>query len=541
MSEALQTIGGIAAVAAAAVAILSGDRRLRAVAMAAALAFALSVVAGQAWDGQLAAVRESPLKLVALAAAALLGIGALAVLGGRHPQLLPLGLLAMLPFRIPVEAGGESSNLLLPLYAVIAAGILLEFRRTAGAAGEDLPEGTRCGPARWLSLALAAAIGLYALQSAYSSDVERATQNIAFFFVPFALMFALLRDAEWTPRVLRTALLLVLAEGVGFAAIGIAQHLSHHIFWNHKAMESNEFDLNFRVNSLFYDPNIYGRYLALTLVVGTTALLWVQDAKRFLAGALALGVIFAGLALAFSQTSFVALLAGLVVLTALRWSLRWTVVAGAVLALAATVVVVFFSSGTIEIGGGSGNALDQTTSGRSRLASGGLKLARERPLAGFGSGSFAAEFEKRNPLTQREAAVSHTEPVTIAAEQGAVGVAAYLALLAAALALLLSGLRSIAPGLSGLPVGNAPSPGSPAGKAEEPAVDVARIAATAAFAGLFAHTIGYAGFLTDPLTWALLAVAIGITPSLQLGSHPLPPTPIAGDRLRTGGAWRRNR
>jgi hypothetical protein len=33
-----------------------------------------------------------------------------------------------------------------------------------------------------------------------------------------------------------------------------------------------------------------------------------------------------------------------------------------------------------------------------------------------------------------------------------------------------------------------------------------RIAVTAAFAGLVVHSIGYAGFLTDPLTWALLAV-----------------------------------
>ena len=29
---------------------------------------------------------------------------------------------AVLPFRIPVEAGGETANLLVPLYLVIAAG-----------------------------------------------------------------------------------------------------------------------------------------------------------------------------------------------------------------------------------------------------------------------------------------------------------------------------------------------------------------------------------------------------------------------------------
>ena len=34
----------------------------------------------------------------------------------------------------------------------------------------------------------------------------------------------------------------------------------------------------------------------------------------------------------------------------------------------------------------------------------------------------------------------------------------------------------------------------------------ARIGIAAAFCALLVHTIGYAAYLTDPLTWALLAV-----------------------------------
>ena len=41
---------------------------------------------------------------------------------------------------------------------------------------------------------------------------------------------------------------------------------------------------------------------------------------------------------------------------------------------------------------------------------------------------------------------------------------------------------------------------------EELALLAARIALAAAFAALLVHTIGYAGYLTDPLTWALLAI-----------------------------------
>ena len=39
----------------------------------------------------------------------------------------------------------------------------------------------------------------------------------------------------------------------------------------------------------------------------------------------------------------------------------------------------------------------------------------------------------------------------------------------------------------------------------------ARIGLAAAFCALLMHTIGYAGYLTDPLTWALLAVASAIS------------------------------
>jgi hypothetical protein len=39
------------------------------------------------------------------------------------------------------------------------------------------------------------------------------------------------------------------------------------------------------------------------------------------------------------------------------------------------------------------------------------------------------------------------------------------------------------------------------------------MALLAAFAALLVHTIGYGGFLTDPLTWALLAVGAALSPA----------------------------
>ena len=44
-------------------------------------------------------------------------------------------------------------------------------------------------------------------------------------------------------------------------------------------LEANEIHAHFRVNSLFWDPNIFGRYLAVTIVAVVAAMLW-QRATR---------------------------------------------------------------------------------------------------------------------------------------------------------------------------------------------------------------------------------------------------------------------
>jgi hypothetical protein len=85
-------------------------------------------------------------------------------------------------------------------------------------------------------------------------------------------------------------------------------------------------------------------------------------------------------------------------------------------------------------------------------------------------------------------------------------------LLAAALWTVFSGTRSLAPGLRGrfrsLEDGD---------RAE---LAPARIGLAAAFVALLAHTIGYAAYLTDPLTWALLAVGGLLAAEVGAGEWP---------------------
>ncbi len=332
--------------------------------------------------------------------------------------------------------------------------------------------------AAWL---LAAFVVLYAIQGVYSEDFSKALQNVCFFLVPFTVAYGLLRDVEWNRRLLTWTLAVVAVEAVAFVLIGSVEYASRSLFWNEQVIRSNEFHTYFRVNSVFWDPNIYGRYLSLVLVVVTTALLWAKDRRSFWLLAGTILVLWIGLAQTFSQSSFIALLAGLAVLAALRWSWRWTLAAVAVGAVGAVLVVTLV--------GGSGKVnfsrLNIDTSGRANLVQGGLDLFAERPVQGYGSGSFQAAYRNHQANEDAPVSISHTEPVTIAAEQGLLGLTLYTALIAVALWTMTSGIRG--------------SPSVPA-----------RAAVLAAFVALLVHTMAYAGFFEDPITWVLLAVGASL-------------------------------
>ena len=498
MSETLEIIGCLAAAGALSLSFLTSDPRLRAVGLVLAGSLALALIGGQGWD-DIRNLREHHLEFAGMIVAGivLLAVGAAGML--RWPILLPLLVIATLPFRVRLHvAGGEAVNLLVPLYVVIGCGVLATVVATlrGQTSLRRLPKP--------LVLALVLVICLYAVQTIYSPDVAFAARNVGFFLVPFAILFSLLAEATWDRRLLRFALAVVLAEGLILALIGIGQFADQHIFWNDKLEASNDFHFYFRVNSLFWDPNIYGRYLVLTILLATTTLLWA--ANRVLAFALvgAVAIAFAGLLFAFSQTSFIALFAGLIVLVALRWSVRWTAIA--------TLITVVVAGSALVIRSSSNDSNSINTEGHGTLVSGGLKLARHRPLYGYGSASFSKEFAREEHVPPGDTTISHSEPVTVAAEQGAIGVIAYLALLAAALWTVLDGLRRTAPGWGGH--------FRPLVEGDRVELTPARIGIAAAFCALLVHTIGYAAYLTDPLTWTLLAVGGVLAAEAGAGGWP---------------------
>jgi len=484
-----------------------------------ALALFPILILGDQWHSpQIADLRDSTGRLFALGVVGLAAIGILAAAFRRWPTLLPLTIVFALPFRIPLHAGGDSANLLVPLYLVIAAGVLAgawrdwstSASRAGGGVGGGSPAPT--GPARLLPLVLAAVVLLYALQTLYSPDFSKSLQNVCFFFVPFSLVYALLRDVRWDRKLLVLVLWMVAIEAIAFVLVGGIEYLSRELFWNDQVIRSNEFHTYFRVNSIFWDPNIYGRYLALVIVVAMSALLWAKERRTLALLTGLVAILWLGLVATFSQSSFAALLAGLAVLAALRWSWRWTLAAvgvGAVLAIA----IVIFAGGASKL---SPDRCNVDTGGRCNLVSGGAKLFEQRPLWGYGAGSFPRAYREHAATKKAPVVVSHTEPVTVAAEQGLIGLVAYAALLITALWTMSSGL--FAPRAGGGVGGTSPEEalatgrggGSPASTGPARWLPIGRAAVLAAFAALLVHTMAYAGFYEDPIAWVLLAVAASL-------------------------------
>ncbi len=442
--------------------------------------------------------------LVLAVFAAAVVIGALAVLMRRHQDALPMLAVFALPFRVPISSGGRTVNLLVPLYLVAAAGFfavllpaVLEARRR-GSLRVPRPRrelafwGTPAGMT-WL---LGASVLLYALQSIYSSDAAKGGENLLFFYLPFGLLFVLLSMVRWRRELLLRCLAIAVAEAVLFAGVGFVEYARKSLFLNPKVVAANEFDNYFRVNSVFFDPSIYGRFLALVMIAVSTVVLWTANRRIVVAGACVLAWLLAGLVTSFSQSSIVALLLGLAVLGGWRYGLRATLITAAgVLVLALAVLLAAPKSLHFGLKGASGST-SNATSGRSTLIEGGLKLFAKRPLEGYGSGSFETEYRKVSETTNQNAvSASHTIPVTISAEQGIIGLALYVAFLVSAFAVLFTG------------AGRSPP----------------RIAIAACFAALVLHTWTYADFLEDPFSWTLLAVG----GALARGSAPRPRAPVA--------------
>jgi O-antigen ligase len=460
-------------------AIVARDRRIRHSAMVVALVAAPVLIAGDVWNqDRIVDLRTDPIKLAAAAVGGTAVVGGLATAFLRFDWAFPVAAFAAIALRLPIQLGEETSNLLIPLYFVIASGVAASIWRSRERR-DAVGSGSEPRVVRWLRLALAATLILYGIQSAYSEDVSNAVENAGFFLVPFGVLFALLAEVPWTRRLLGLVLATVTAAGLTFAAVGIGEYLVRDLWLNPDLLDSNQIHLYFRVNSLFRDPNVYGRYLALAIIALAAFCAYSGRPRLALAAAAAAAIQLVGLALSFSISSIGALLVGLLVITALRFGWRW----GAFAAVATVAAAGLFAAigGADRVEQGPDRGLEAEASGRVELFEGGTELFELRPGWGYGSGSFGNAYA--NHVEPSGATSSHAEPLTVASEQGLIGLLAYAATLAlAAVVLFAAGARA----------------------------DPARCALAAAFVAVCAHSLGYAAFATDPITWAVLGLGIGL-------------------------------
>jgi len=482
------------AVAAALALLLAGRNGSRgaAIAMALALVGAPVILAGEVWDtGAVVRVREGAHGTEVIAGAIAGGLLALAAGAWairRWPVVLPLAVAAVVPIRVPIDVGdAQPVNLLVPLYVVTgAAAVAWAWDRLRPRIGPDgtplVPVDPRPGPADALLLG---AVVLYALQSAWSDDQSKAVQQVAFFYVPFALLYVVLRTRRWTAALAARCLAVATAVAVLLSAVGFYEYATRTVLLNPKVVASNQIEDAFRVNSLFFDPNIYGRFLALVMLGLAAWMLWTARGRVVAITAALLAVLGAALVLTLSQTSFLALLVGLAVLGGMRFG-AWRAFGTCLAVLAVGLVLVLAAPKAINLDGLDHDDLDGATSGRVALTGGGIGIFADHPLVGVGSGGFADAYREAERSGERKAVdASHTIPITIAAEQGVVGLGVYLLLIVLVLRRLLRAADASA----------------------------ARAGLAAMVVALIVHTLGYASFLEDPVLWVLLAIGGALAPA----------------------------
>ena len=456
----LARIAGPVACLGLAVLLMSRERRNRIAGLGYAAAGGLLLV--------ISLTSGRPLQLAAVLAGAAVITPLLAWLFRREPWLVAFGTLAF----IPVRVGFLSHELLVPLYVVAlgAAGLLLW----------QLVDGDV--RARELGL-FARPLGLYVawvgLSLGWTMDVHTGAIDVLAFYLPFTVLALSIARLPWDALRVRLLYVELAIMALLFACVGFYQYETRTIFENGKLQHDNTFTAIFRVNSLFWDPSIYGRFLVVALIPTVVLIVLGRSLRASLAATALAVVAWVGLLISFSQSSFAALLVGVIGVAWVAW--RWK----AALAVAAVVVVVAgiaFSQPAIRhaVLHHTKSGLNSASGGRYSLVSNGLRIAKAHPAVGVGIGGFTKAYVKRTHRSPR-ASASHNTPVTVAAEGGAVGGLLYLWLIVAVLAAAVRAFR------------RGPYP-------------LLALSAGLALGAIFVHSLFYNDFFEDPTTWGLFGL-----------------------------------
>jgi len=367
-------------------------------------------------------------------------------LAWRYPDWAMPIVVVLAPLRVELPLGSTTSDLLIPLYlallAVAVAELLVRDRLR-------VPDERRRDPLR---LAFAAMIAVIAASTLWIGH-RYATPDKGFadalvklfaFYLPFGVLYYVVYRYVTDLRRLGRLLVTFVGAGAVLAVVGIVQYPTHLVIVNRAGIEHDlALQHTFRSNAVFWDPNIYGRFLGLVMLAGLALFLAVRlrdpgpgrTRGLWLTGA---AVVLAAIALVvtFSRSSVAGLLLGAVVI-----ELAWLGRRRGAVAVLLTVLV---------LGGGLvgltalrhpqdvSNKLTTTrgwnkiTGGRVYLMEAGVFMFEKHPLDGLGLAQFPLAYPHFRHTHAASLAVrdSHTTVLTVAAEQGTLGLVAFAALLA---------------------------------------------------------------------------------------------------------------
>jgi O-antigen ligase len=416
--------------------------------------------------------------------AALAIAGLLAAAFRREPWLLPLLALACIPVRI----GALGHQLLVPLYVVVlAAAMQLAWELAHG----DI----RARELRAITWPLALYLAWVGLSLGWTQDARAGATEVLAFYVPFTVLAIGMARLPWK----RVGLWALYAEltvmGLVFAVVGFYQYETRTVFENPKVINSNAYAAFFRVNSVFWDPSVYGRFLVVAMIPSVVLIVRGRSPRIVWAAAAALVVTWFGLLISFSQSSFAALLVAVIGVAFVAWRWRALLAVGlAVVVLGGLAVVQPTVRRSIQHHTTSG--LNSASSGRYSLVANGIRIAVAHPVRGVGVGGFKHAYAKRvqrlHGKKNLKTAASHDTPVTIAAETGLVGFALFVWLLVA-FGTDVVRTRRLVPFAAGLSV-----------------------------AAILVHSLFYNDFFEDPTTWLLLGLVAFALPPKSPAEEPPP-------------------
>ena len=442
-------------------------------------------------------------------------LAAATFLAWRYPDWAMPIVIVLAPLRVALSHGASASNLLIPLYLVLLAITIAEL------VVRDrlrLSEGWRPDPVRIALAVMIAVVGISSLwvgqhYAPHTKAFGDALVKLFAFYLPFGRLYYVLY--RYTSDVRRLSRLLTTFVGAGavLAIIGIVQYPTHWVFVNRAGIEHDlALQHTFRANSLFWDPNIFGRFLAFVMLIG--AALFLTARLRAAGTGHRRAMWFAGSAVALAAIAFVVDLLTLECGRSTagrphsRDGMAWPA-PGEYRSARDHTRPSRGRSGFHGAASSPGHSYEarhheglEQTHRWPRLSCEGRSPTFERhPFTGVGLAGFPLAFPHYRTTHAASLALrdSHTTVVTVAAEQGLLGIAAFAGLLATFFATTLRKRRFGA----------------------DRRLYLWQASLVACVLAVFIHSLTYNAFFEDPYMWVFMALASAVATRIAVTGPPV--------------------